>query len=492
MRSPVKRYSLAIAILIVSFLWGVASSCRLNPDSLTSRDSDAGARVTAAAATGSVEFWLTTPDKSALFTKQATNLVFSNTTNRYLTIDVDTTQTFQSIDGFGFTLTGGSAYVINRMSTASRDALLTELFGTTGNAIGISYLRLSIGASDLSPSVFSYNDMPAGQTDPNLTNFTLDMERPDLLPVLKQILTINPAVKLVATPWSPPTWMKSNNSSVGGTLKPEYYGSYANYFVKYIQAMKAEGIAIDAITVQNEPLNPNNNPSMYMTAAEQASFIKNNLGPALRTAGLTTKIILYDHNCDNPNYPIAILNDPAAKQYVDGSGFHLYAGDIRAMSQVRNAHPDKNLYFTEQYTGTNGNFGGDLKWHLKNVVIGSARNWSRNALEWNLATDTNYGPRTPGGCTTCLGALTIGTSVTHNVSYYIIAHAAKFVRPGSVRLGSNVPGTLHNVAFKTPDGSKVLIVLNEARNSQTFNIRFRGKIVSTTLTGGAVGTYVWK
>ncbi|WP_370469308.1 glycoside hydrolase family 30 protein [Nibrella viscosa] len=469
------------------------TSCRLNPESLGFRDTNAGGRQAAPAPTlGNVEYWLTKPDKSALFTKQSSTLAFSNTTTKDLTIDVDTTQTFQPIDGFGYTLTGGSAYVLNRMTAASRDALLTELFATTGNAIGVSYLRLSIGASDLSQSVFSYDDMPAGQTDPNLTNFNISPERADLLPVLKQILTLNPALKIVATPWSPPGWMKTNISSVGGSLKPEYYLAYANYFVKYIQAMKAEGVSIDAITVQNEPLNPNNNPSMVMTAAEQGSFIKNNLGPALRNAGLTTKIILYDHNCDNPNYPISILNDPAAKQYIDGSAFHLYAGDISAMSQVRAAHPDRNLYFTEQYTGTNGNFGGDLNWHLKNVLIGATRNGSRNVLEWNLATDASYGPRTPGGCSTCLGALTIGTGVTRNVSYYIIAHAARFVRPGSVRIASNIPGALQNVAFRTSDGTKVLIVLNEARNTQTFAIRFRGKIVSTTLPSGAVGTYVWK
>ena len=256
--------------------------------------------------------------------------------------------------------------------------------------------------------------------------------------------------------------------------------------------MQAEGIPIDAITVQNEPLHDGNNPSMYMPADEQATFIKTYFGPALQSSGLKTKVILYDHNADKPDYPISILNDLEAKKYVDGSAFHLYAGSISALSTVRNAHPDKNIYFTEQYTAAGSSFAGDLNWHLKNLIIGATRNWSRNVLEWNLAADPNNRPYTNGGCTTCLPAVTVsGSSVSRNVSYYIIAHAAKFVRPGSVRIATNIPGNLQNVAFKRPDGKKVLIVLNDSQTSQTFNIKYRGNMISTTLNGGAVGTYFW-
>jgi len=286
--------------------------------------------------------------------------------------------------------------------------------------------------------------------------------------------------------------MKDNGSSVGGNLQPTYYNVYAQYFVKYIQQMKSEGITIDAITPQNEPLNPGNNPSLTMTGTQQADFIKNNLGPAFQTAGISTKIITYDHNCDHPDYPLTVLNDPAANSFVNGSAFHLYAGDISALSTVHDAYPDKNLYFTEQYTASSGDFDGDLKWHLKNVIIGSMRNWSRNALEWNLANDPSYGPHTPGGCTTCKGALTINSStVTRNVAYYIIAHASKFVVPGSVRIKSNITGILQNVAFQTPVGKKVLIVENDGNDITSFNIRFKGKWVTATLAGGAVATYVW-
>ncbi|QCR25073.1 glycoside hydrolase family 30 beta sandwich domain-containing protein [Pontibacter sp. SGAir0037] len=454
-------------------------------------DADEGPIAQPPASKGEVDFWLTNADKSVLFTKQSGAINFKSGTNSFPTITIDTTTTYQQIDGFGFTLTSGSAQVLSQMGNSTRSQLLKELFGDTETNIGISYLRLNIGASDLSANVYSYNDLPAGQTDPTLANFSLEPDRAYYLPVLKEILAINPAIKLLATPWSPPTWMKTNNSTIGGNLKSEYYDAYALYLVKYIQAMRAEGITIDAITLQNEPLHDGNNPSMYMSAADQASFIKNNIGPALQQAGLTTKIIIYDHNADKPEYPLAILNDAQAKPYVDGSAFHLYAGDISALSQVRTAHPDKNIYFTEQYTGTSGSFGGDLSWHTKNLIVGATRNWSRNVLEWNLAANQNNGPYTNGGCNTCLPGVTIGNSVTRNVAYYIIAHASKFVRPGSVRVASNITGSLQNVAFKTPDGKKVLIVLNEGTAAQSFNIAYKGKLATATLNGGAVGTFVW-
>jgi glucosylceramidase len=229
-----------------------------------------------------------------------------------------------------------------------------------------------------------------------------------------------------------------------------------------------------------------------MEAAEQATFIKNNLGPQFQAAGITTKIITYDHNLDRTDYPLTILADAAANPYVDGSAFHLYAGSITSMSAVHDAYPTKNVYFTEQWVGGPGNFPGDLSWHVNNLIIGATRNWSRNVLEWNLAADVNYGPHTVGGCTTCLGALTIGpATVSRNVAYYIIAHASKFVRPGSVRIDSNTPDNLSNVAFKTADGKKVLIVLNTSATLQNFNIKFNNKIVTASLGGGSVATFVW-
>lgn len=419
-------------------------------------------------------------------------LRFSDSTNQHPTIEVDATQRYQTMDGFGYTLTGGSAMLLHQMDPAARAALLEELFRTDEDNIGVSYLRISIGASDLDDRVFSYSDLPAGETDPDMKRFSLEPDRAHLIPVLKEILAINPEIKIMGSPWSPPTWMKTNNNSKGGSLKPEYHDAYAQYFVKYIKGMEEEGIPIDAITVQNEPLHPGNNPSLLMLPEQQAAFIKNSLGPAFEAADINTKIIIYDHNADRPDYPITILNDPEAKKYIDGSAFHLYGGNIEALSEVHEAHPDKNLYFTEQWIGAPGNFAGDLAWHLKNLIIGAPRNWARNVLEWNLAADPNQNPHTEGGCTECLGAVTIdGNTVTRNPAYYIIAHAFKFVRPGSVRIASNIPEALPNVVYETPDGKKVLVLLNDGKAEQTFNIHFGKQQITSSLPIGAVGTYVW-
>lgn len=440
-----------------------------------------------------VDFWLTKGNQSVLLQKQTNILAFGSKANIYQNIEINDTQKYQTVDGFGFTLTGGSAQVINQLATQKKNDLLQELFGSGDASIGLSYLRISIGASDLNAAPFTYDDMPTGQTDVNLTNFSLAPDMTDLIPLLKEILSINPNIKIMGSPWTAPLWMKDNSSFVGGSLQPKYYEVYAQYFVKFIKKMKAEGIVIDAITPQNEPLHGGNNPSMVMTALQQADFIKNNLGPAFKSNNIATKIITYDHNCDNPQYPITILKDAVAYPFVTGSAFHLYGGDISALTTVHDAFPNKDVYFTEQYTSSTGSFDGDLKWQVKNVIIGSMRNWSKNALQWNLANDGTFGPHTQGGCTTCKGAITINSteSLTRNVGYYIAAHASKFVPTGSVRIGSAIVGNLQNVAFKTPEGKKVLLVLNEGSVPKLFNIKYNGKWITTSLEAGAVGTYIW-
>jgi glucosylceramidase len=435
--------------------------------------------------------WLTTPDQSFLLSKLSTVLNFTTGAGSgQTTIAVDSTQTFQTVDGFGFCLTGGSAYVLYNMPPAVRTPLLQELFGSDSTSIGISYLRLSMGSSDMDAAVYSYDD--ALSPDTLLSGFSLSVDTLYKIPLLKLILAINPNIKIIATPWSAPPWMKTNASSEGGSLITSYYGVYAQYFVKYIQAMQAQGITINAITPQNEPLNPDNNPSLYMTAGEEDTLIREDLGPAFAGAGLSTKIVVYDHNCDDPGYATTILSDPAAYNYVDGSAFHLYAGSITALGTVHSAYPNKNVYFTEQYTASTGSFSGDLQWHMQNVVLGSMNNWSKVALEWNLATDGNYGPHTPGGCTTCQGAVTIvGSSVSRNVSYYIVAQVSKFVPSGSVRIASTSPGSLVSTAFLTPVGKKVLVVVNTGSAVSPFVITYQGKGVSVSLNPGSVGTFIW-
>lgn len=394
------------------------------------------------------ETFLSLPKQKSFF--QKTENLYSDFSGAKITVHPE--QSFQSIDGFGFTLTGGSAQLIQQLEPTKKAALLQELFGPNG----ISVLRIGVGATDLDATVFSYEDKPR--------NFSLEPSKADLIPVLQQILTINPAIKLMATPWSPPTWMKDNGESKGGSLLEKHYITYANYLANYIQAMEKEGIPIWALTPQNEPLHPGNNPSMYMSSQMQANFIKTALGPVFKKRKITTKIIVYDHNCDHPEYAIDLLNDADAKQYVSGSAFHLYNGDISALSKVKAAHPDKDLYFTEQWTGYKGDFTGDFMWHVKNVILGAVNNHAKTAIEWNLANDPSYGPHTPGGCTECLGALTIsGQDIIRNQSYYIVMQAARFVPAGSIRLGIDVPEGIQAAAFKRPDGKVVLLVQNEGR-----------------------------
>ncbi|WNM18079.1 glycoside hydrolase family 30 protein [Flavobacterium capsici] len=479
MKKKINRKWKHLASLLIIFI-----GCSSSPDSGEGGNTNP--------ITNDVTFWLTKGNETVKLEKQNTVLGFTTNTNSYPNIEVNQNQTFQTIDGFGYTLTGGSAEVINQLAASKKQELLQDLFGNSINSISVSYLRIGIGATDLNSSVFSYDDMPAGQTDVGLTNFSLSQDS-QLINLLKEIILINPNIKIMATPWSAPVWMKDNGSSVGGSLQQQYYGVYAQYFVRYIQAMQQEGISISAITPQNEPLHGGNNPSMLMTALQQADFIKNHLGPAFQTNGITTKIIVYDHNCDRPDYPITVMSDSNANQYIDGAAFHLYGGDISALSNVHNAFPNKNLYFTEQYTAANGSFEGDLKWHLKNVIIGSMRNWSKNALEWNLANNTSFGPHTQGGCDSCKGAITINGnfSYTKNVSYYIIAHASKFVPQGSIRIGSSQISNVSNVVFKTPDGKYVMIAVNDSTSAQVFNVKFNGKWVLVSLDSGSAGTFIW-
>lgn len=445
-----------------------------------------------------VVVWLTTPDRTSHLTKQEAPLHFANPATAGGTasvVNVNPDVRYQSMDGFGFALTGGSAQLIMHMDAPRRAALLRELFGTAPDDIGVSYLRVSIGSSDMNDHAFTYDDRNPGETDPQLAHFDLGPDRTSVVPVLREILAIDPSIRILGSPWSAPAWMKTNDDLKSGSLKPEYYDIYAAYFVKYIEEMKEQGIVIDAVTPQNEPLNPNNTPSLVMQPEEEARFIRDSLGPAFQKADIDTRIIVYDHNCDRPDYPLTILNDRGARQYVDGSGFHLYGGEITALTTVHNAFTDKNIYFTEQMVVDRP---GDPLLHIshavKDLIIGAPRNWSRNVLLWNLAANPNFGPHTNnGGCPVCEGAITIdGNLVTRNAAYYTVAHASKFVRPGSIRIESSQFDGLPNVAFVTPDGNKVLIVANDGDSARGFLIRYRGKILVAALKPGSVATYLWR
>ena len=469
--------------IILNFIILVSTSCKGEHKSILSNKSNLSV----------VDFWLSDQNKSIIFSNQSTGVDTGKTkVNLFKDIDVNVDQTFQIMDGFGFALNGGSALNLYNMNSTIRESLLEELFGQTKQSIRVSYLRISVGASDLDEFPFSYSDLPSGEVDLEMKKFSLKQDERYLIPILKEILAISPNIKIMASPWSAPTWMKSNKKTKGGSLLPEFYDAYSKYFVKYIRSMAEKNILIDAITVQNEPLHDGNNPSMHMSSIEQLNFVKDYLGPAFSRNNISTKIIIYDHNADNINYPISILNDTTARKFVDGSAFHLYGGNINNLSVLKKAHPDKNLYFTEQWVGFPSDLYGDLRWHVRNIIIGASRNWCKTIIEWNLASDENQEPHTKGGCRNCLGAVTVANnSVDRNTAYYAIAHVSKFVPPGSKRINSSSTSHLPNVAFLTENNKIVLVVLNDSDEEINFNINSNEKSIHSSLTAGSVGTYIW-
>ncbi len=443
----------------------------------------------------SVNVWVTTGDQSKKLAQQASVSFAPDSGSNPTTINVDENTTFQVMDGFGAAMTGSSAYLFNqRMSAAQRDAVLNDLF--TGSGIRLSMVRQTIGASDFSLNSYTYDDKPAGQTDPNLTSFSLAGDLTDVVPMLKAARARNGSLKIMGSPWSAPAWMKEVHNLNGGWLNVAWYQAYANYFVKYIQAYQAQGLPIYAITIQNEPLHETGSyPSMRMDPGNQASFVKNNLGPAFSANGITTKIIAYDHNWDRWDYPNGVFSDAAASSYVAGSAFHGYGGTPGLMANTHNAYPNKDIWFTEISGGAWApSFADNLRWNMSNVMVACTRNWAKSVLLWNLALDQNAGPIN-GGCNNCRGVVTINNgsgAYTREVEYYVLGHASKFVDPGARRIATNTfNGGIENVAFKNPDGSKVLIVLNNGGGSNTFKVKWGTQSFTYTLPAGAVATFKW-
>ena len=448
--------------------------------------------------------YLTTADEKQLFQSQPALTLSKDTAQ--INLRIDTSLQYQEIEGFGAAVTGSSAYVMQQYMTApKRKALLEELFNPE-KGIGINYIRLSIGASDFSLSPYSYDDMPAGERDDSLTHFSLAKDTAALIPVLKEVVAINPGIHIMVTPWSAPGWMKTSDKLEGGSLRPDAYAPYAAYFAKYIQAMGAYGIKATSLSVQNEPQYEAAYPTMKMTAPEQLVFIRDHLGPVLQQKGINTEVLLFDHNWNSPEYPISILDDSVAGKYVTGAAFHCYEGAVGAMSQVHAAYPKKGLYFTECSGGSWApDFAGNLKYMVGNLMIGTVNNWSKNVLLWNMALDEKNGPTTnqPGpagekvnrGCMTCRGVVTVRSdsgTVIRNVEYYALAHFSKFVRPGAKRIGSVHPDGLENVAFLNKDGSRALVVLNTGDKGKVFSVQDGSRVYQYELKAGAVVTLVWK
>jgi glucosylceramidase len=456
----------------------------------------------AGAATDSIAVYLTTGDEKHLLEKQPALSRAADTAA--LTIQVDEQQQYQEIEGFGAAITGSSAYVMmHHLQGAQRSALLRELFDTK-EGIGLRSIRMSVGASDFSTGPYSYNDRPSGERDDSLKHFSIEKEKAELIPVLQEIFRINPDIHLMGSPWSAPGWMKTSGKLEGGSLRKDAYSAFARYFEKYLAAFEQEGVHVDAISVQNEPQYEASYPTMKMTAPEQLDFIKNHLGPLLRGKGLRTRILVFDHNWNSPEYPITILNDPAAREYVDGSAFHCYEGSVDAMSKVHAAYPDKGLYFTECSGGSWApGFANNLKWQTQTLLMGTLRNWSKNVMMWNMALDERNGPTTNPmdtaskvnrGCMTCRGVVTVSTAgaVTRNVEYYTLGHFSRFVQAGARRIFSSPAQGIENVAFLNKDGSKALVALNTTQAPVTFAVKQQRTVYTYTLPPGAVATFSWK
>ncbi|WP_081883543.1 RICIN domain-containing protein, partial [Glycomyces tenuis] len=441
------------------------------------------------AAEGEAEVWVTTADQSELLEQRAG--VPFGTGGAGPRIDVDTSTTYQTMDGFGASFTDSSAWLVHdRLDQGSRDELMRNLFDPAAG-IGLSMVRQPLGATDFTVGGedYTYDD-----TCCDLGDFSIDHDRAYTIPILQQAKALNPDLKIMGTPWSPPAWMKTNGSLFGGQLSGDRFDDYADYLAAYVDAYEAQGLPIYALTPQNEPHHETAGyPSMRMSWQDQAAFVGDHLGPALEGTG--TRLIAWDHNWDEPDYAVNVLNDPEANRYLSGSAFHCYAGDVSAQSQVHNAHPDKGLWFTECSGGAWAtDFGGNLKWNMQNLVIGATRNWAKSVTLWNMALDQNHGP-TNGGCSDCRGVVTVDTqtgAVSYNVEYYVLGHASKFVQPGAVRVESTShSGGIETVAFENPDGTIALIALNAGSSDSDFTVAESGREFGYSLPAGAVATFVW-
>lgn len=411
-------------------------------------------------------------------------------------ITVDPSRRFQSIVGFGASITDASAILIQQLPPSRRAALLDELFGVGRGRLGLNFTRLTIGASDFSPTHYSFNDMPPGARDPELRHFSIAPNRTTVLPTVRHALRINPGLVVMASPWSPPGWMKTGGSMIGGTLRDDAYDVYARYFVRYLQAYAAEGVRIRYLTIQNEPdFSPGDYPGMRWPATDRARFVGGHLGPALAAARLDTRILEWDHNWDQPQQPETVLGDPRAARYVHGIAWHCYGGDVSAQTRVHEKYPDKETFFTE-CSGGGWRPGWDTGFGdvVKNLMIGSTRGWARGVLLWNLALDPDSGPH-KGGCGNCRGVVTIDPAkgtVVREPEYYALGHLSRFVRPGAVRIESTSTADLSSVAFANRDGSLVLLVYNAADRPQTFTVAQGASAFQHQLPRHAAVTLVWR
>jgi glucosylceramidase len=437
--------------------------------------------------------WLTTADQSQKLAPLPAPVAVGPVRGDEV-VTIDTGKRFQKMQGFGAAITDASAQLLSGLSEDKRAALMSELFGRGADQLGLSFTRLTVGASDFSPEHYSYDDTPGDAPDPQLRHFTIDYARRFVLPRTREALAINPELMVMISPWSAPAWMKTSNSLIKGQLRPEYYPAFANYLARTVEEFGREGVPVSMLTIQNEPdFEPADYPGMRVNSTDRAIIIGRHIGPTFRSRGLKTQILDYDHNWDNPEMPWTVLSDPEARKYVSGVAWHCYEGDVPAQSQVHDAFPDKDVWFTECSGGEWApKFGETLGWLTSKLIIGAANNWSRGALFWNLALDPKHGPH-KGGCGDCRGVVTIDpatNAITREVEYYVLGHASRFVRPGAFRTATTPSSGVEAASFVNRDGSRVAILYRKDGDGPV-SIGLDGERYDLSLPKGSVATLRW-
>jgi glucosylceramidase len=443
-----------------------------------------------------VELWLSTADRRLRLVQQPDIEMSAHESSPTDTV-IDIGKRYQSIVGFGAALTDSSAWLIqNRLNERQRSALLHELFGPPPG-INLNMMRLIIGASDFSLQPYTLDDLPAGQVDPPLQHFNVTSNLRDIMPAVHEVMSVDPQLRIIASPWSAPAWMKTSANLIGGELLPQFESTYADYLVKYLDAYRKNGIPIFALTLQNEPgFIPLTYPGMDMPAATRARLIAQYLGPALAGRKPETLILDWDHNWDEPEQPLSVLADPAAARYIDGTAWHCYRGTASAQSQVHRAFPRKDIYITECSGGDwESSKNGELLWFARDLLLAGIRHWARGVVYWNLALDEQHGPHF-GGCDACKGMVTIDSrtgEVSRNDEYYAFAHFSRFVLPGAARVGSSETDEgINNVAFQNAsDESVVLVMVNSHVDARRVSVVQGQNHFQYTLPAQSVATFVW-
>lgn len=442
----------------------------------------------------SAEVWLTTADETQKLAPQPEVAAAGVATGNEALV-VNSNQHFQRMHGFGAAMTDASAELLSGLPEANRRAVMAELFSRANGGLGLSFTRLTVGASDFSRTHYSYDDSPGNTPDPELHFFSIDPARKFVLPRVREALAINPDLKVMISPWSPPAWMKTTKSLIQGQLEPAFYPAFANYLARTVEEFGREGVPVSMVTIQNEPdFEPGDYPGMRVNSPDRAIIIGRHVGPTFRVRGLKAQILDYDHNWDNPEMPLAVLGDPVARSFIAGVAWHCYEGDVPAQSPVHDAYPDKDAWETECSGGEwSPKFAETLGWMTDKLIIGASNNWSRGSLLWNLALDPQHGPH-HGGCSDCRGVVTIDPAtgaIARNVEYYVLGHASRFVLPGAYRVAAiRHDNGIEAAAFLNPDGSRALI-LHRNSGDGPVTIALDGLHYSIALPVGSVATLRW-